>query len=398
MKIGKLLLTAVIALGLMACNNEDTPVVVDGAESTVSIKVVPSSDVPGLRATGDLSGNGVLAAGLAVESEIKQLEVYIFHGDTPDGYKSATPVSPATTVTEVKEIATHKGAKTIVVVANANIGAVTSKAVLLAKTKDLPVTITNGLVMTSAETAVTLEAGKNYFGYPTGTAQTGETAHSTGAPLKITRVNARVAIVGATLNLATGQENIFTALTDAQVAIFNVPKTTNLFGSPLATNTNYLFGEAWSTPQGSYMQVTDGGAVEGTFKDATVAFPILNTTAAPAAYYYVNENTAEDVKEQMLIVLRAKPTKGEVPVVAEGLYTDAAGYTYYPVWVNADKTNYSYGSSYTADSKIIRNTQYNISLTITGIGNPTIDEVEKAFLDVLVEVQPWAVVNQSVTW
>ena len=402
MKIGKLLLTGVIALGLMACNNEDTPVVVDGAESTVSIKVVPSSDVPGLRATGDLSGNGVLAAGLAVESEIKQLEVYIFHGDTPDGYKSATPVSPATTVTEVKEIATHKGAKTIVVVANANIGAVTSKAVLLAKTKDLPVTITNGLVMTSAETAVTLEAGKNYFGYPTGTAQTGETAHSTGAPLKITRVNARVAIVGATLNLATGQENIFTALTDAQVAIFNVPKTTNLFGSPLATNTNYLFGGSdgaetpvnWPSSKSSYTV----GTYESTFKDATVAFPILNTTAAPAAYYYVNENTAEDVKEQMLIVLRAKPTKGEVPVVAEGLYTDAAGYTYYPVWVNANKTNYSYGSSYTANSKIIRNTQYNISLTITGIGNPTIDPVEEAWLDVMVSVAPWEVVNQNVTW
>src|SRR5690606_22945842 len=106
----------------------------------------------------------------------------------------------------------------------------------------------------------------------------------------------------------------------------------------------------------------------------------------------------EKAEQQMFIVLRGKPTKGGVAVKAEGLYTDVNGYTYYPVWVNADKTGYSYSGDNTGDSEIRRNTQYNISLTINGIGNPTIDEVEEAFLDVNVSVAPWDVVTQNVTW
>jgi hypothetical protein len=131
--------------------------------------------------------------------------------------------------------------------------------------------------------------------------------------------------------------------------------------------------------------------------DGTVTFPIVNT-AAP--YYYVNENTSVVAKELTFIVLRGKPTLGTpaVPVVAEGLYTDAAGYTYYPVWVNATNAKYQYLLGYTPDGKIHRNTQYNISLTIKGIGHPTIDPVEEAFLDVKVSVAPWTVVSQGVTW
>lgn len=390
MKIKSILLAGLIALGFMACNNEEVPQVPNGPESTVSVKVMPSSNGPVLKATGDLSG-GLTATGLAAESAIKQLEVFIFSGESPDGYKSAAPEAGATTVTEVKGITTHSGPKTIVVVANANIGAVTSKAALLAKTKDVPATIANGLVMTSEATSVTLVAGQNYYGYAAGQIPSG-TEHSVGSALKITRVNARVAIVEAKLDatLPAEQLAIFDALTDAEVAIFNVPKTTKLFGAPLATNAAYLFGEAWPSTAGSYTV----GTAEGSFKNA-VTFPIVNT-AAP--YYYVNENTATNAKEQMLIVLRAKPTKGGTAVVADGLYTDAAGYTYYPVWVNAPLADYSYDTGHTADCKILRNTQYNISLLIKGIGNPSIDDVEEAFLDVLVSVEDWAVVTQGVTW
>ena len=142
------------------------------------------------------------------------------------------------------------------------------------------------------------------------------------------------------------------------------------------------------------------GAVEGLFKETGLSLPIPTTTGSNAPYFYVTENTAADAKEQMLIVLRGKPTKGTpaVDVVAEGLYTDSEGYTYYPVWVNANKTNYTYSGDNTGDSHIRRNTQYNISLTINGIGNPTIDPVEEAFLDVNVSVEDWTVVTQDVDW
>lgn len=391
MKLRNLFLAAIVALGMVACNNEEVPNVVDGAQSTISIKVLPTSNGPSTLATGDLNGASTSAIAIA-ESAIKQLEVFIFSGELPDGYKSNLDENGELVgnANEVKGIVTHSGPKTIFVVANANIGAVTSKSVLIAKTKDLPTNMTTGLVMTSAETAVTLVAGQNYYGYTDGQTPAGE-EHSVGAPLKITRVNARVAIVDAKLDttLPADQLAIFDALTDAQVAIFNVPKTTKLFGTPLAMNANYLFGEAWPTSANSYMQVVDGAAVEGSFKDATVTFPIVNT-AAP--YYYVNENTSTTAKEQMLIVLRAKPTKGGVAVVSEGLYTDAAGYTYYPVKVNL------VGSGIDGTGVITRNTQYNITLLIKGIGNPTIDKVEEAFLDVIVEIEPWKVVNQSVEW
>ena len=85
----------------------------------------------------------------------------------------------------------------------------------------------------------------------------------------------------------------------------------------------------------------------------------------------------------------------QTPVEAEGLYT-TGGYTYYPVLVNIDGT--ITGNDLEKDGKILRNTQYNISLTIKGIGNPTIDPVQNAFLDVLVSVEDWKVVEQVVEW
>ena len=104
-----------------------------------------------------------------------------------------------------------------------------------------------------------------------------------------------------------------------------------------------------------------------------------------------------DASEQMLLVLRAKPMLGTNEVTnLKDIYTDEKGYTYFPVKVNLD------GIATTTDNvgngKVYRNTQYNIYLTIKGIGNPTIDEVDKAWLDVKVEVQDWEQVDQNVTW
>ena len=388
MKIFKILLVVAIAFGMMACNNEDVPQVIDGPEATVSVRVVPTSNGPSVRSAGDLSATGTAIE--TAESAIKTLEVFIFSGGLPDGYGIATGAN----VMQVLNIATHAGPKTFYVVANANIGDdVADEATLIAMTKEIPVVIANGLPMTSEGKAVTLKSGKNQYGFADGIDNYVSTANQLSATaLPLVRVNARVAIVSATLsnNLPDDQEAIFDALTDIQVAMFNVPNASNLFGASLALNDDYLLGEAWPTTAGSYTT----GTANVAFKQAS-ELPIVNTDAP---YFYVTENTAEAPKEQMLIVLRGKPTKGNpaVAVVAEGLYTDSTGYTYYPVWVNAPGHTYSDG--HTPDSKILRNTQYNISLTINGIGNPTIDPVEEAFLDVNVSVEDWTVVNQNVAW
>ena len=159
MKIGKLLLTAVIALGLMACNNEEGPELPTSADATISIKVFPSSDTPGLRATGNLSGIGVEAEGLAAESAIKTLEAWVFVNGNLETYKSVTIADGA--VTEIKDIKATSGTRTIVVAANAGIGTQTTLTALKAKTKDLSQTITGGLPMTAEPLEVTLLAGKN---------------------------------------------------------------------------------------------------------------------------------------------------------------------------------------------------------------------------------------------
>jgi hypothetical protein len=384
MKIFKVLLVVAIALGMMACNNEqDVPEIIDGPEATVSVRVVPTSNGPSVRLAGDITSP------LAAESVIKTLEVFIFSGGMPDGYGIAT----GDDVTQVIGIETHSGPKTFYVVANANIGQVASEVDLLAKTKELPVVIDKGLPMTSDRKEVVLDAGENQYGFTSESDNYKESANNLSeTPVALVRVNARVAIVSAALsnNLPVDQQAIFDNLTDIEVAMFNVPKASKLFGDSLAINKNFLFGEAWPTTQNTYTV----GVENDNFK-TDLSFPILNTDAP---YFYVTENTSTEDNQRMFIVLRGKPTKGGDPVVAEGLYTDGEGYTYYPIWVNANDKEYNYGNGYVATNVISRNTQYNISLTINGIGNPTIDEVEEAFLDVNVSVAPWAVVTQNVEW
>lgn len=405
MKIKSILLAALIAFGFAACNNEDAPDLGKQAEGTVTVKVLPSSK-GGSRLVGDIDGSGVQVAGLGEESKIVRLEVFVYDDSSKklDGYgESATNV--------VEKIATHAGEKIIVVVANATtaIGPVANYADLKAKTSALPVaavvdngeiTLTNGLVMTGESTVVKLDAGDNQFGYKADDDGYKASAKqlSSNTPLPITRVNARVAIADAKLSISDpAQQALFDGLKDVEVAIFNVPQETNIFGDAgtlTADVTKFYFGNAWPTTANSYVgsaDSDDNGEANTAFVETGFATLPIGITDAP--YFYVTENVKEGInpKEQMLIVLRGVPTLNNVEVEAEGLYTDEEGYTYYPVWVNKDGIEDGTG-------KVVRNTQYNIYLTIKGMGNPSIDEVEEAFLDVLVKVEDWEVVTQDVTW
>lgn len=403
MKIVRILLAMVIAVGMMACNNEDVPQINDGPEATISIKVFPSSNGPSFRSVGDLSTVGQTAPGLAAESTVKTLEVWIFENGNLQAYQLGAG-------NEVNQIPTKAGLMKIVVVANAGIGTKSTLADLLDEVKDLPArnvieAAGSGLIMTAEPFELTLKPGNNYYGYADGygVAPVTPTYHSIGAPLAMTRVNARVSLVSAVLDYTSVPENqklVFDALKDVQVAMFNVPNETNLFGTSLAKNAAFQFGAKWASPDVTYVGANVAASVGNSILlDEVVdanALPIVQTKAP---LYYVNENTSATVGEQMFIVLRAKVYKGtNVVLNLDKLYTDAEGYTYYPVWVNAANAGYTYANGYEADGKVLRNTQYNISLTIKGLGRPTIDEVEDAWLDVKVQVAPWSVVNQNVTW
>src|SRR5690554_3106004 len=143
MKIFKILLVTAIAFGMMACNNEDVPQVNGDKDASISIRVFPSSDSPSFRATGNLDDNGIIPEGLAAESAIKKLEVWVFSGDVLKAYGTVAG-------NEITNLETSIGLSTIVVTANTNIGIKGSKADVLDELGNLPprdITI-NGLVMT----------------------------------------------------------------------------------------------------------------------------------------------------------------------------------------------------------------------------------------------------------
>jgi hypothetical protein len=405
MKLGKLFLAGVIALGLMACNKEEVPDLKTGAEATVSVKVFPSSKAPVTRQVGDLSGDGVAPAGLAAESAIKNVEVWLFIGETPDGYKKGNDGEAF-----VEGIETTAGSKNMVVAANANIGAVANKAALLAQLKNLSQDISTGLVMTSEPVDITLVGGKNQYGFKTDDANYDADAAqqlSLGTRLPITRINARVALVNLTYEFDNPFYDKFEL---TEVSLFNARKSSKLFGTSLVNGTEFLYGSAYPSTLHSY--VGSAGYTGATFTataDATLAEAFVPNPdlAAPklvdpknAHYFYAFENTADtpENREGTFIVLKGKLFKGDVQYIAPGLATDDEGFTYYAIWVNAAKDGYTYNEGHTADGKIMRNTQYNITATLKKAGNPTIDPPVEAQLDVYVEVAPWIVVTQNVEW
>lgn len=386
MRLNKLFLMGAIALGLMACNQEEIPNGVKDA--TVSIKITQA--VTGAKAIGD--------AQLAnAESAIKKLDVFVFNGDAVDGHGTAT----GTNVTEIKEIAVTTGTRSIVVVANAtaDMGTITSKAALLAKiATDLSAqTLTNGLLMTSTETAgFEVKAGKNYYGYAQGTEGT---YFSIDTPVKLTRVPARVALVSA----ATAFEGSYAGFTfePERVFLFNAKKQSNYFGTSLVTGEELLSGIDLTDFDGPLKPSNwDVNWVANYLTDEVADLSTI-TTNAPV-YYYTFEKDATDRPTVISIkgkIKKADDTYATATEFPGAISTD--GFTYYSVIVNGNKGGYTFtGDDVAHDGTIIRNTQYNISLTIKHLGteDPTDNPTESAALDVLVEVVDWVSVNQAVIY
>lgn len=412
MKLFKLLFVAIIAFGMVACNNEDVPQIIDGPEATVSVKVFPSSKSPATRLAGDLTGDGVGTLGLLEESAINNVEVWLFVGETPDGYGKGSDGEAF-----VEDVVTTAGPKTMVVAANANIGGeVANKTELLEKfAAALSQDLTNGLVMTSEPVDMNLEGGKNQYGYKETDTEVNSApslydgqAHqiSKGTRLPITRINARIALVGLTYEFTSPFYNKFEL---TEVALFNARKASNYFGSPLYKGNDFLYGSAYTSNLSTYVGSVDYAGAFNAAVDETLAQAFEENTelTAPALvnaknahYFYAFENSAntDTDKEGTFIVLKGKLWKGEDQYIAPGLVTDADGYTYYAIWVNALNDMYDYGEGYTPDGTIKRNTQYNITANLKKAGNPTIDPAVEAQLDVWVEVAPWIVVNQNVNW
>ncbi|MGR4859816.1 fimbrial protein [Bacteroides pyogenes] len=388
MKLEKLFLLGAIAFGLAACSNEDTPVVQQAKNATMSLKIVQG----GTRAIGIPDD---ITAG---ESKIKRLDVFVFNGDDVDGHKQATGED----VTEVKDIAVTIGSRTMLVVANAtaDMGTITSKADLLSKVAtDLAAqTLENGLLMTSEETPpFAIKAGKNYYGYAAGQTPAGNEI-SVDAPVKLTRVPARVALVNAVTQF-TGSYAEFT-FEPEEIFLFNAKKQSKYFGNPgaLVAGTELLSGVDLSSFGGPLKPAAWETA--DYLKDAFTSLDILSEKQV---YYYVFENDASVQPTVLSIKGKIKKSSAENDYATADDFPgaiDSEGYTYYSIVVNADIPGYTYDGETPKDSKILRNTQYDISVTIKHLGkdDPTDPPVAAATLDVKVEVVDWKVVNQEVVY
>lgn len=385
-----------MALGMMACSNNDELSEVQKGSGTMSLKI----DLAGpTRAVG----TSTLTAD---ESKIKTLDVFVFKGEDVDGYKHAT-ASDGASLTEVKGITVTTGNRTLVVVANStnDLKGVTTKTALMAHiANDLETQKTaNGLLMTSKETdEFPIKPGKNFYGYKDGINGSDATYHSKDKPVSLVRVPARVALIGASVNFQDPHSGW--KFMPEEVFLFNAKKQSKFFGASLVYGEELLSG----------LNFTDFPNFQGELKPnpwetgwavnylKDTAKDLSKITANTPVYYYTFENDA--TKQKTVICVKGKLQDAEGNEVTKDKYpsyVDDNGFTYYSVVVNLARGGYQYGgTSVPHDGTIKRNTKYDITLNIKrpGTNDPTVLPDESATLDVLVTVAPWEVVTQEVDY
>ena len=386
----KLFLLSLVALALAftACNkNQDEP---QQSETNATISVaVKSAD---LRAYEDGAGDA--------DMKVQKLAVMVYQGGAQVAFKEVTDGS-----LEVKDIETTAGAKTLVVVANyANQNL---KGLSLDKVKALTHTLSaddqdpnKGTFMLTAEpVAVTLQKGKNYYGYEAGA----DNRISVDKPIELKHIHAGMALTNLTVDFADSYKTLYGVNFDEGELIGLVAKAqSNVFGEPLVNaDANYFYGV-------KLFGKTDGKYTPDNYTEMPeLKMALTETGAQTGKGFYVLENN--DAKHPTILCLKGELTQADgtaltaeqaAQAVEAGWIVSAEDHsTYYPVLVNWEKDGYTFEGT-TDKNGIVRNNKYEISLTITGPGtnSPEDPTAEKANLDVKCTVLPWVIVKQNVVW
>ena len=386
----KLFLLSLVALALAftACNkNQDEP---QQSETNATISVaVKSAD---LRAYEDGAGDA--------DMKVQKLAVMVYQGGAQVAFKEVTDGS-----LEVKDIETTAGAKTLVVVANyANQNL---KGLSLDKVKALTHTLSaddqdpnKGTFMLTAEpVAVTLQNGKNYYGYAAGDGN----RISVDKPIELQHIHAGMALTNLTVKFADSYKTLYGVKFDEGELIALIAKAqSNVFGEPLVNaDANYFYGV-------KLFGKTDGKYTPDNYTEMPeLKMALTETGAQTGKGFYVLENN--DAKHPTILCLKGELTQADgtaltaeqaAQAVEAGWIVSAEDHsTYYPVLVNWEKDGYTFEGT-TDKNGIVRNNKYEISLTITGPGtnSPEDPTAEKANLDVKCTVLPWVIVKQNVVW
>lgn len=389
----KVLMTGLISLALMVVGCKNNKEVEPKEKGNAKVSVVVAGNASGMRAYGDEDG----------EKHIEKLTAIVYKGEVQEAFKEGEPG-----VAEVKNIECTAGNRTLVVLANvpASMDLVgKTKTELKQMTYDLAEDDkTHGkLLMTSEFKDITLKAGNNYYGYDNSVG-TPEEQIAVDAPLQIKRVHAAIAFEGVKVQFKPEYKDFSVKFDDGMVLALIAKKNSMIFGSSLynAANQDYLYGAAvphgtltpanyteaaWLKTAINQVDIKDSGMKKGFYvlENASTAHPTILCLKGTL----VQKDGSDLTPEQM-----AKAFAAGWIVAAD----DAT--TYYPVIINATSNHYNYNGGDGQRDKIVRNTKYNVMLTITGPGTnkPEVKPDEKANLDVLCKIVDWVIITQNATW
>lgn len=383
-----LMMSLAVMVLFVGCNKKQEQPVAEG-NATVSV-VVKGADLKGAYGEND--------------AVVGKLVAMVYKGEQQEAIKEG-----ADGALEVLGIECTAGERTLVVVANVGNKNLAGMTLANLKKETLELAAEHQdpenklLLMTAEPVTVNLVSGKNYYGF---TGKTDGTNHSEGVPLKLTRVHAGMALVGATVEFSDAyDENYGVTFNEGALIGLIVKKQSNIFGAPLANaDPNYLYGE----------EVVSGTYTPGAYTlEESLRMDLNHSDLKPAGMegfgFYVLEN--EDTEHPTILCLKGKLTKanGDNLSADEMQAAFAAGWivsatdptTYYPVVVNGKSNHYQYnGEEGAGTQKLVRNHKYNITIKITGPGTnkPEEPQDEKANLDVKVEIVQWKLVAQNVVW
>lgn len=389
----KLFLLSLVALtfAFTACNkNQDEPQ--SETDATISVAVKSA----GLRAYEDGAGNE--------DMTVKSLAVMVYQGSAQVAYKEAAEAGSL----EVTNIETTSGDKTLVVVAN--FAGQNLKGLSLEKVEALTHTLaavdqnpSEGTFMLTAEpVTVTLQKGKNYYGYADGA----DNRISVDKPIELKHIHAGMALTNLTVKFADSYSTLYSVNFEKGELIGLVAKAqSNIFGESLVnTDANYFYGvKLFGKTDGKYTPA------EANYKEmAALKMALTETGAQTGKGFYILENNSAEHPTILCVKGTLTQADGTELTAEQAAQAVEAGWivsatdhsTYYPVLVNWVKDGYEYEGEYAAKNAIERNNKYEISLTITGPGtnSPEDPTQEKANLDVKCVVTPWNIVKQNVTW
>lgn len=392
----KVLMTGLFALALMAVgckgNKENDPK--ENGTAKVSIVVAGNTE---MRTYGDQTE----------EKHIEKLTAIIYKGEMQEAIKEGVAGAA-----EVKDIECTAGPRTLVVLAN-----VPASMNLVGKTKteleNMTYELANDasthgkLIMTSEFTAVTLKAGKNYYGYANGSGVTPAEYLSAGAPLKIKRVHAAIGFEGVTVAFKQEYKDYTVKFDNGAVLALIAKKTSKIFGASLYNAADQAFLRGETVASGALTPTPPATYTDAAWLKIAVSHADVKASAMGKGFYVLANESATN---PTILCLKGTLVQksGEALTSEQMEKAFAAGWivskqdatTYYPVIINATSNNYTYTGATVGRDKIERNTKYNVTLKITGPGTnkPEDKPDEKANLDVLCEIVDWVIITQNATW